>query len=199
LVVWYHAIFNAYGFWLPNDPRGSWSDFVHAYELYRYGGPATTVTGQRSYARDAHNPSFRREAKEHLKYPPVRFDKRCRHSIAAGFARACVDFNFQIHACSIGFDHVHLVTSRDSTRDIEQVVAVLKARATSQMRKDGTHPQMRFRSSDGSAPTPWGKGCWSVFIRDREQLRCAINYVARHPTKEGMALQGWSFVVPFHG
>lgn len=23
-----HVIFGAYGFWLPNDPRGSWSEFV---------------------------------------------------------------------------------------------------------------------------------------------------------------------------
>ncbi len=33
----YHAIFGAYGFWLPNDPRGSWSDFVGAWELLRFG------------------------------------------------------------------------------------------------------------------------------------------------------------------
>ena len=33
----YHAIFGAYGFWLPNDPRGSWSDFVGAWELFRFG------------------------------------------------------------------------------------------------------------------------------------------------------------------
>lgn len=33
----YHFILSAYGFWLPNDPRGSWSDFVGAWELFRYG------------------------------------------------------------------------------------------------------------------------------------------------------------------
>jgi hypothetical protein len=26
-----HVIFGAYGFWLPNDPRGSWSTFVVPY------------------------------------------------------------------------------------------------------------------------------------------------------------------------
>jgi hypothetical protein len=35
-----HVIFSTYGFWLPNDPRGSWSDFVGAWELFRFG-PAT--------------------------------------------------------------------------------------------------------------------------------------------------------------
>jgi hypothetical protein len=27
-VLAYHVVLGAYGFWLPNDPRGSWSDFV---------------------------------------------------------------------------------------------------------------------------------------------------------------------------
>src|ERR1700680_1345456 len=30
-----HVIITAHGFWLPNDPRGSWSDFVGAWELSR--------------------------------------------------------------------------------------------------------------------------------------------------------------------
>ena len=33
----YHAIFTTYGFWLPNDPRGSWSDFVRSWELFKHG------------------------------------------------------------------------------------------------------------------------------------------------------------------
>ena len=37
MVYAYHVIISAYGFWLPNDPRGSWSDMVRKYELLRYG------------------------------------------------------------------------------------------------------------------------------------------------------------------
>ena len=39
----YHLILTCYGFWLPNDPRGSWSDFVRSIELHRVGGPATKI------------------------------------------------------------------------------------------------------------------------------------------------------------
>jgi len=195
MIRWYHAIFSAYGFWLPNDPRGSWSDFVHAYELYRYGGSATTVSGKRSYANDPHDAQKRLETKQHLKYPPVRFDDRCRGSIASGFAMACSEFGFQLYACAIGYDHVHIVTSRAPERSIEQVVSVLKARATRQMNRDQTNPMLQF-SDGGVTPTPWGKGCWSVFIRDEAQLRNAIGYVQRHPTKEGLAPQHWDFVHP---
>jgi hypothetical protein len=39
MVRWYHLIISAYGFWLPSDPRGSWSEFVGAWELLKFGGP----------------------------------------------------------------------------------------------------------------------------------------------------------------
>lgn len=192
MIRWFHAIFSAYGFWLPNDPRGSWSDFVHAYALYRFGGPATAVAGKRSYAHDPHDAQFRREAKEHLQYPPARFDAACRDSIAHGFGQACGEFGFRLHACAIGFDHVHVVTSRDASRTVEQVVALLKARATSRMKADRIHPMLRFPG----CPTPWGRKCWSVFIDDSVQLRAAVRYVERHPLKAGLAPQSWSFIQP---
>ena len=34
LVIAYHLIYTTYGFWLPNDPRGSWSDFVRCWGLF---------------------------------------------------------------------------------------------------------------------------------------------------------------------
>ena len=39
----YHVILPMYGFWLPNDPRGSWSDFVRKWELVRFGAATKTV------------------------------------------------------------------------------------------------------------------------------------------------------------
>jgi REP element-mobilizing transposase RayT len=190
MVRWYHAIFTAYGFWLPNDPRGSWSDFVYSWELFRFGGPATKVSAKRSHAHDPHDADMRRQAKLLLKYPPARFDRACRESIGSGFALACDEFGFRIYSCAIGFDHVHLVASRDAVRDIENVVAVLKARATSQMKRDGTHPLSGFEPP----PTPWAKGLWSVFINDVPQLHNAIAYVEHHPQKEGLPAQAWNFV-----
>src|SRR5213595_3972453 len=67
-----HVVFGAYGFWLPNDPRGSWSDFVGAWELFRFG-PATKVDTRASLANKPHDRDLRQSAKEALKYPPVQF------------------------------------------------------------------------------------------------------------------------------
>ena len=82
MVVGYHVIFGAYGFWLPNDPRGSWSTEVWARHLQPFGG-ATKVDTRQSLAGREHNRALRLEAKQHLQY-----------------------------ACSIMPDHVHFVMGR---------------------------------------------------------------------------------------
>src|SRR6185437_12442838 len=60
-----HVIFGAYGFWLPNDPRGSWSDFVACWELYRYGKASKVETTQ-SLAHAPHDRAARIAAKSSL-------------------------------------------------------------------------------------------------------------------------------------
>ena len=48
-VLAYHVIFSTYGFWLPNDPRGSWSTDVRNPDLLTFG-EATKVETPRSVA-----------------------------------------------------------------------------------------------------------------------------------------------------
>ena len=195
MVRWYHAIFTAYGFWLPNDPRGSWSDFVASWELYKFGGTATKTDVRRSVAHSHHNSTLRRDTKQHLKYPPVRFDQSQRDCIAAGIARACDESAIAVHACAIGFDHGHAVVGRHA-KTIEQVVGQFKGRATQAMRSAGCHPLQRFARGTDALPTPWAERSWSVFINDESQSRSAIDYVNRHPEKEGLPPQRWSFIIP---
>lgn len=59
----YHVIMTTYGFWLPNDPRGSWSDWVRQWELYAFGA-ATKVETRRSVAKQPHDRQMRMEAKK---------------------------------------------------------------------------------------------------------------------------------------
>jgi hypothetical protein len=121
VVRWCHLIISAYGFWLPNDPRGSWSDFVGAWELVKFG-KATKVNDKHNYANDPHDRSLRLRAKHALKYPPVRFNDQHRQAIAAGFSQAATEAAYNIHGACIGYDHAHLVIARHN-RTIE-VIAV---------------------------------------------------------------------------
>ena len=195
MVLWYHLILTAYGFWLPNDPRGSWSDFVGAWELYKFG-PATKTHEKRSLAHDPHDRAARLAAKQALKYPAVRFNEAQRIAIANGFAQAIAEASYQVHALCIGHDHAHLLVARHE-RSIEQVARHLKSKATMHLTREGIHPLQQFRKNDGSVPTPWGANCWSVFIDNVDQLRNAIRYVERHPEKERLPAQSYPFIVPF--
>jgi hypothetical protein len=190
-VIAFHLIISAYGFWLPNDPRGSWSDFVGSWELLKFG-PATKVNDRRSYAHDPHDIALRRAAKQALKYPPVRFNDAQRLAIAAGFARACAEAGYVCRACCIGFDHAHAVCDRHP-RDIMVVAGHLKSHATRELTDRGIHPLHGHTGKRGGLPTPWSEGCWKVFIDHNDQLQAAVAYVKRHPGKEGLAAQHWAF------
>src|SRR4029453_189774 len=96
-----HVIFGAFGFWLPNDPRGSWTDFVGAWELFRYGGPATKVSDYRSYAHDPHHRRFRQEMERRLKYRPVVLTGEQALSVAKGFANVARSSGYHIYACCV--------------------------------------------------------------------------------------------------
>src|SRR5262249_28158145 len=111
VILAYHVIFGAYGFWLPNDPRGSWSDFVASWELFRYG-PATKTTPRHSLAKVPHNRAARLAAKEQLKYPAVQFTGQQALAVAHGFEKASAESGYVLYACAILPEHVHLVIGR---------------------------------------------------------------------------------------
>jgi REP element-mobilizing transposase RayT len=189
-----HLILSAYGFWLPNDPRGSWSAFVGAWELFRHAGKATKVTGTRSYAHDPHDRALRLSTKKRLKHPPVRFTGKQALCIATGFHRASIDGKYPIHALAILPDHVHLVLGR-LDRPIGRVVGHLKFAATAALRAAGLHP-FGSRGAD-SDPSCWAAKHWTVLIDNPAHLRSAIRYVEDNPIKEGLRRQRWSFVRPY--
>src|SRR5580692_3574335 len=105
MVIASHVIFSAYGFWLPNDPRGSWSEFVASWELLKYG-KATKVMTHRSVARVQHDVRIRLDAKTALRHPPVIFTGEQALAISRGFATAISEALYCLHACCILPDHV---------------------------------------------------------------------------------------------
>ena len=190
-VIAYHLILTFYGFWLPNDPRGSWSDFVGSWELFRYG-PATKTTERRSLAHQEHDRASRKAAKSASKYPPVQFTGLQARAVARGFAGYAARSGLPVWACAILPDHVHLVLGRPRIQ-VERVVIQLKGDATEQLTSEGIHP-LADRQRDGErAPKCWARGEWKVFL-DPEDVRRAIRYVEGNPLKERKQRQGWSFV-----
>jgi REP element-mobilizing transposase RayT len=185
MVLGSHVIISTYGFWLPNDPRGSWSDFVGAWELFAYG-KATKVDTRRSVANVEHDRDLRRNAKQSLAYAPVRFTGVQARAVGRGFGSYVERGGIKIRACSILPQHAHFVIARHKF-DVEQVVNQLKGYATRQLDAESLHPK---------CPSCWGRGLWKVFLNSPEAVARSMKYVEQNPLKEGLPIQHWPFVRP---
>jgi len=196
MVLASHLIITAYGFWLPNDPRGSWSDFVGSWELWKFGD-ATRVNTRTSRARIAHDKALREAARAALKYPPVVFNGTQARAIAHGFADYIDRAGHLVWACSILPDHVHMVIGRSHLK-IESIATQLKGAATRRIMDEGIHPLAAYQKHGASRPPKmWARGEWKVFLDSVEDIRRAIRYVENNPLKEGKKRQRWSFVTAF--
>ncbi|MGB7156417.1 MAG: hypothetical protein WBD40_00035 [Tepidisphaeraceae bacterium] len=192
MLLGFHTIISNRGFWLPNDPRGSWSDFVWAWELFRYG-PATKVQTRESVAHVAHDRALRLAAKSALKYPPVIFDDEQIAIVADGFAQAAREGGYAIHAAAFLRDRNHLVLGPQE-RPIGQIVGHLKSKASMALRRAGRHPYEQYADERDRVPTCWAEDYWKVYIYTEEHMRKAVRYVENNPIKEGRARQHWPFV-----
>jgi len=179
----YHVIFGTYGFWLPNDPRGSWSTFVGSWELHRFGKATKTIETD-SLAHQPHDIRRRMAAKHFLKSPPVVLEGADALVASEGFKRAFAESSRTCVACSILPQHVHLILG-ETERPINQVISHLKARATNRLREARHWPDDR---------PIWARGSWRVFLDSDDQIATAIAYVEANPEKEGKPPQRWSFV-----
>jgi REP element-mobilizing transposase RayT len=197
MILGSHVIISAYGFWLPNDPRGSWSDMVRAWELRRFG-PATKVETTQSVAARPHDRKSRKAAKESLRYPPVSFDGLQARAIACGFANFVKRSGVEIWACAILPEHVHLVIARH-TYEVEQIVNLLKGDATRQLKEEDIHPHKAFKRSNGRVHGCWSRHEWKVFLDSEADIVRAIRYVEGNPEKERKKPQRWNFVKTFSG
>lgn len=182
-ILAYHLVFGTYGYWLPNDPRGSWSRYVGNRKLLAFG-PATQVRTSESVARVVHDQRRRQAAKAALQRRPVLFDGHQARAVGAGFKKAIEEFGYYFHACSIMPDHVHIV-ARPSARSPREMVRHLKSRATQRLKAEGRWAH---------AESPWARFSWTVYIFDQRQLQNAIRYVEQNPVRAGKPPQKWSFV-----
>ena len=187
----YHLIFCACGFWLPNDPRGSWSDFVGAWELLRFGAATKTDT-RRSVSGVAHDQVIRQAAKRELKYPPVHFTGVQAQSNGRGFAGFVERSDVKLRACSILPEHVHMVVSRHRYQ-AEQITNLLKGAASRQLSNDRLHPFASDAAEGERLPKIWARGQWVVFLNSTADISRAVRYIKDNPLKEGKQRQCWGF------
>lgn len=194
----YHVILPMYGFWLPNDPRGSWSDFIRKWELTRFGR-TTRTSARRELSELSEDEVRRRDAARHaLAYPAVSIDGNQALAIATGFASQIRKSNYTIWACAILPEHTHLVIARH-TYKVEQIANLLKGASTRSTIAENRHPLAAHVPAGTRPPRMWAARSWKVYLDSDNAIEAAIRYVKDNPSKEGRKPQRWSFVTPFAG
>src|SRR4051794_17926110 len=99
VVVGYHLVWTAYGWWLPNDPRGSSSHEVLIEAIARLG--------ELHHGRKAVQPSaaelrdFHQQARQVLAYPVLTFDEEDIAIIAQSFHETITERRYTCYACAI--------------------------------------------------------------------------------------------------
>jgi REP element-mobilizing transposase RayT len=188
LVIAYHLIWTAYGWWLPNDPRGSGSRTIRNEIL--------TELGELHFGRKRVQPAgrvvrqFYEQAADLLKHPLLTFDDAERRLIAEAFSAVMERERYTCYACAIMPDHTHALV-RKHKDTAEEMVDKLKEASRNRLIEAGrravTHPTWLA-----------GHG-WKVFLDHPDEVRRTIQYVQQNPIKIGLPVQGWSFVKVYDG
>ena len=196
-VLAYHVILTCYGFWLPNDERGSGSREVFAEHLRRFGeGTLHRADGSRSVARRKFDCAKADAAKRALKYPAVKLDGRQAQAIGRAVGEQAERDGLTVHAFAVMPDHLHaLVLRRD--RPIEQVASRLKAAATRALVHEGCHPLEAYAEAGKRPPKLFARGGRFIFLDSDAAILRTIRYVEQNPIRAGLPAQRWRLVKPY--
>jgi REP element-mobilizing transposase RayT len=186
IVIAHHLIFTAYGWWLPNDPRGSGSQSIYTDVLKQLG--------ELHFGRKRVQPighvirDFYAKAAALLQHPLLTFDENARSEIATAFADVVETQRYTCYACVIMPDHVH-VLMRKHRDSAEEMIEHLK---------DASRARLAPAHRPAEHPT-WGGGGWKVFLDHPDEVRRTIGYIRRNPLPLGLPEQHWLFVKEYDG
>jgi len=187
LVIACHIIWTAYGWWLPNDPRGSGSTVIR--------NDLLKALGELHHGRKRVQPcsaairAFYEDAESLLKYPRLTFENEAIACIARAFASVIQDMKYTCYACAIMPDHVHLII-RKHKHLAEEMIQNLQ-QASSQLLK-----QENLFTADH--PVWTGGGGWKVFLDHPDEIWQTIDCVDDNPLQIGQPAQKWPFVTPYN-
>jgi REP element-mobilizing transposase RayT len=187
MIAGYHLIWTAYGWWLPNDPRGSSSHEIRSANVAELGAlhhgrkriqPAGRVIRE-----------FYEAAQDKIKHELRTFDDREIDVIADTFGEVIYRRSYTCYACAIMPDHVHLLIRkhRDSAEAmIEELQCASRYAVHDIKRRAIDHPV-------------WGGLGWKVFLETADDLRRVVHYIEANPIKAGRRRQNWEFIHPYDG
>ena len=188
MVLAYHLIFTTYGFWLPNDPRGSTSKEIRV-------EPIKDLSALH-YGRKAVQPSskeireFHDKAHDLLKHPVLTFDDEEIALAGKALGNVIADREYVCYACAVMPDHVHILIRRHRDR-AEEMIEQFQNQTRTALIEAGKRSHVQPVWTDGPG--------WKTFVNSQWQFWSEIKYIEMNPKKAGRAGQNWEFVQPYDG
>jgi REP element-mobilizing transposase RayT len=188
MVAGYHLIWTAYGYWLPNEPRGSTSLEIRVATLKPLGG---IHFGRKKVQPSAKQiAEFHEKAQDVLKHAVLALDKEDIELVGKAIGQNIAAKGYICHAGAVMPDHVHLLIrrGRDSAEQmIEAFQEKTRAALIDAGKRSPTHPT-------------WTKGPgWKRFMNTAKDFERTIKYIRENPLEIGWPEQFWDFVSPYDG
>jgi REP element-mobilizing transposase RayT len=185
MVLAHHLIFVAYGWWLPNDPRGSMSHQIRDDVIAELGELHHGRKKVQPASRDIR--AFYENAKRVLQFPLLTFQSEEVDAVARAFDEVIRAERYTCYACAIMWDHVHLVVRKHKHLAEEMIRNFQEASRVAVL-------DLTLRQRDHPV---WGGPGWKVFLDTPEDIWRTVSYVEANPTKAGQAPQTHPFVTPY--
>jgi REP element-mobilizing transposase RayT len=187
MVAGFHLIWTAYGWWLPNDPRGSSSHEIRVEPIAELGEP--------HHGRKERQPSgkeireFYQKASDVLKHPLLTFSDPEIELIGETFKEVINDRNYTCYGCAIMPDHVHILIRkhRDHAEDmVDNLHEASRAKLIEAGSRAPTHPV-------------WGGPGWKRFLYTQQDFERVAEYIRQNPIMARRPEQIWPFVKKYDG
>jgi REP element-mobilizing transposase RayT len=187
VIAAYHLIWTVYGWWLPNDPRGSTSREIRATSI--------ASLGELHFGRKRVQPTsrelreFRDAARGVLKHALLQLSASEMEAAGRAFAEVIRARCYTCYACAILPDHVHFLI-RKHRDQAETMIAQLQEASRTAVRRCG---------SRGVDHPVWGGHGWKVFLETRDDIERTVVYIRRNLDGGRQAARPWPFVKPYDG
>jgi REP element-mobilizing transposase RayT len=187
VVIAHHLIWTAYGWWLPNDPRGSSSHEIRVERI--------AELGDLHYGRKCVQPRseelrrFYADARQALKHALLTFTDDDILRIGEAFGRVVRRQGYTCYECAILPDHVHCLIRRHRDR-AEQMIAALQEESRAELIAAGS------RAPDHPV---WGGPGWKRFLNTAEDIWRIVRYIRDNLVKARRPEQHWDFITPYDG
>jgi REP element-mobilizing transposase RayT len=183
MILAWHIVWTAYGWWFPNDVRGAWSRDVRSPALRELG--EVDKRGRRAAQPTAAElEKWIVAAQKRLKYPVVVLDESARKVAHDSVVTYAQTHGYHIHSLAIMREHIHIVVARhsDSYERMARALKTISARALRRhwgwVRQGEMKARRQAPRLNRSVGRPvWSRGRWVRYLDNEIAIASVVAYV----------------------